>query len=111
MTLADCYITMILILAPFGTDSRFDQMQLAGSACASSQVSSRITRQAELILTTKWFRYVIPLPRRIDHTRLSYQMQGEYAYLGDCAYGMKPYYYHDSSCQQVMVRFGPVGTY
>ena len=117
MTLADCFVTMVLILAPMGVNSQFEGMQLRGSACASSQVSTMVTAQYELQLTTEWSVYVIPLPRRDDRIRLHYQMQAEYAYLGDCRYGYRAYYFQgsheldESVCQQVMVRFGPKGVY
>ena len=111
MTLSDCFLTLLLTLAPMGSLSSFDDGRFKGSACMASGVSMLVNQQAELVLTTKWNRYVIPLPRRIDRTRLSYQMQAEYAYLGDCVYGLRPYFYQDSTCERVMVRFGPVRTY
>ena len=117
MTLADCAVTMVLILAPLGSNSQFEGMQLQGSACASSQLSTAINAQYELVLTTEWQRFVIPLPRRDDRIRLHYHFENAYAYFGDCRYGMMPYYFKgthttdESICQRVMVRFGPKGVY
>ena len=117
MTLADCFITMVLILAPMGSNSQFEGMQLRGSACASSQISTMVSRHYELVLTTEWTVFVIPLPRRDDRIRLNYHMYDEYAYFGDCRYGLRAYYFKgtgnadESVCQKVMVRFGPKEVY
>ena len=104
--LADCFFTMVLVLAPMGGNSHFEGMQLKGT-CASAEISSLINQFSELVVTTEWMRFVIPLPRREDRVRLSYLMESEYAYLGDCQFGLRPYFYPDSICQRVMVKFGP----
>lgn len=113
MTLADCFFTIVLILAPLGANSQFEGMRLYGSACASSQLSTKINQFYELIVSTEWEIYVIPLPKTLDRIRLHYRMQDEFAYLGDCRFGLKPYYYatNESVCMRVMVKFGPKGTY
>ena len=111
MDRADCFFTMILTLAPFGTvDSRYDDLQLMGS-CAPKEMTFTVVDGERLKVTTKYTLYFIPLPQRKDTVRLSYKMQSEHAHLGDCAYGLFPYVAVDSVCQRVMVRFGPSSTY
>ena len=106
----ECFLTLVLTLAPLGAESTYDSLQITES-CQSIHVTSKINAASQFVLTTEWMRYVIPLPQREDQVRLSYQLKNEYAYLGDCAYGLRPYHYFDSTCQAVVVRFGPKQTY
>ena len=109
MTLADCFFTMLMILLPQGIDSRFEGLRFSGD-CSVLRQAFAITKHHELQIETKFYRFIIPLPQREDRVKLSYHLKQEYAYLGTCKYGYKPYIYKDSVCQRVMVRFGPKET-
>jgi len=101
-----CLLTMILVLLPMGSGSRFEQQQLSGS-CESPDMSFVITKKNYLVVDQAWSRYMIPLPPREDRVRLTYRLGHEYAYLGSCAAGLRPYHYRDTTCQAVMVSMGP----
>ncbi len=104
ISLLDCIFTMVLILLPEGATSRFENMKLKGS-CMSTELSFLIVHPHTLRIETEWELYYIPLPQHEDRTRLTYRMTSDYAYLGDCQYGLSGHQW--SPCQRVMVRFGP----
>ena len=107
----DCMITMILLLVPAGASSEYNDLLSYGS-CFYRSMSPYIVNdkksQFYLILEDKKMKYAIPLPQRKDRVRISYIIGEEYAYIGDCRYGLKPYVYmdgdkrRDSICQKVM---------
>ena len=97
---------MILVLLPMGNGSRFEEQQLSGS-CKSPDMTFLITKTHHLVVDQAWSRYMIPLPPRKDRVRLTYRLGHEFAYLGSCAVGLRPYVYQDTTCQAVMVSIGP----
>lgn len=113
LDLANCTISLLLFLAPIGSNASTSENFQIGGVCTNLDIVPTVTEDAELSIKTKYLEFLIPLPQREDETYLSYRMGSEYAYLGDCRYGASPYYLPPignnapSKCQKVQVRFGP----
>ena len=112
-----CLFTLLVFLLPVGATPFYDDLRTVGF-CDDDMTFvlgfDGDSRALQVLVPSPAMRYVIPLPPAPPWpsvVRISYRLNAEYAYLGSCRYGLKPYQYPDSVCQRVMVRRGPLGFY